>query len=161
MRVRVHVQFDIYGSIDDEAYWNQCLRIIEKVPDNISIEYKGVSSHDDVLNILSRYDLFFLPTKGENFGHAIFESISAGTPVLISDQTPWCDFEDKGVGWSKNLKHIEDFVEIIEKMDSLDSADRNIQRKKVIKYAQKVAGNDDNLNKNRNLFLSLTSEKVN
>jgi hypothetical protein len=28
-------------------------------------------------------DLFFLPTRGENFGHVIAEALSVGTPVLI------------------------------------------------------------------------------
>ena len=38
--------------------------------------------------MFQEYDLLFLPTKGENFGHVILESMSAGTPVLISDTTP-------------------------------------------------------------------------
>ena len=43
-------------------------------------------------------DLFFLPTRGENFGHVIAEALSVGTPVLISDQTPWRKLAAVGLG---------------------------------------------------------------
>jgi glycosyltransferase involved in cell wall biosynthesis len=35
----------------------------------------------------------FMPTRGENFGHIILESLQHGTPTLVSDQTPFtgCD----------------------------------------------------------------------
>ena len=36
----------------------------------------------------------FLPSKGENFGHIIMESLAASTPVIISDLTPWKDLEN-------------------------------------------------------------------
>ena len=42
---------------------------------------------------IARSDVFLLPTGGENFGHAIFEALSCGVPVLISDQTPWRGLE--------------------------------------------------------------------
>ena len=34
-------------------------------------------------------DFLILPTKGENFGHVIAESLSASLPVIISQNTPW------------------------------------------------------------------------
>jgi glycosyltransferase involved in cell wall biosynthesis len=38
---------------------------------------------------LQTVHVFVLPSKGESFGHAIFEALSLGCPVLISNQTPW------------------------------------------------------------------------
>ena len=32
-----------------------------------------------------------MPSKSENFGHAIFEALSAGKPVITSHATPWND----------------------------------------------------------------------
>jgi glycosyltransferase involved in cell wall biosynthesis len=44
---------------------------------------------DDVPGTFAQYDLFAFPSRGENFGHVVLESLSVGTPVLVSDRTPW------------------------------------------------------------------------
>jgi glycosyltransferase involved in cell wall biosynthesis len=53
------------------------------------VQYRGPIAPDEVSNTFARYDLFVFPTQGENFGHVIFEALRAGTPVLLSDRTPW------------------------------------------------------------------------
>ena len=58
-------------------------------------------------------NLFFLPTKGENFGHIIYESIMSYVPCLISDQTPWTIVNDLKVGASYNLKDKKKFINFI------------------------------------------------
>jgi glycosyltransferase involved in cell wall biosynthesis len=112
--VKSQVQYDIYGSIEDKDIWGKCIDLINLLPPNIKVEYKGQVSHIDVKVILSSYHLFFMPTFAENFGHAIAESLSVGTPVLISDNTPWKGLSEKGLGWDINLEEKEKFVEIIE-----------------------------------------------
>ena len=114
------VQFDIYGPIEDSGYWKRCQVIIEQLPDNISVRYCGEIPNDQVGNILSRYDLFLLPTKGENFGHAIFEALSSGCPVLISDRTPWRDLEKLGIGWDVPLESPALFQEILQGLIDMD-----------------------------------------
>ena len=113
------VQFDIYGVIDDEKYWAKCKNKIQKLGANIDVNYKGILKHHEVINVISDYHLFFLPTKGENFGHAIYESIIAGTPVLISTETPWKMLEEKEVGWDLPLSRREKFVEVIRNISKL------------------------------------------
>ena len=58
-------------------------------------------------------DLLFLPTAGENFGHAIQEALAAGCPVLISDRTRWRDLAPKGVGWDLPLSAPDRFVAVL------------------------------------------------
>ena len=89
MMVQSNVIFTIYGTIEDGAYWEYCLSLIERLPNNINVVYYGHISNNLVNSELARHDLFFFPTRGENFGHVIIEALSAGLPVLISDQTPW------------------------------------------------------------------------
>ena len=98
------VKFDIYGTIEDTAYWEQCKAQIAAMPSNITVRYCGEVKPDDVLEVLSQYHLFFLPTRGENFGHVIYEALAAGCPVLISDQTPWNNVNDEGAGWALPLQ---------------------------------------------------------
>jgi glycosyltransferase involved in cell wall biosynthesis len=54
--------------------------------------------NEQVIQVLQEHHLFVLPTFGENFGHAIFEALLAGKPVLISDKTPWLGLEKKKLG---------------------------------------------------------------
>ena len=56
---------------------------------NIRVEFKGPIPYTQVFGTLQQYHLFVLPTLGENYGHVIYEALSAGEPVPISDQTPW------------------------------------------------------------------------
>ncbi len=71
--------------------------------------------------MLEQAHLFFLPTHGENFGHAIAEAFAAGVPVLISDTTPWRDLRSSGVGWDLSLDEPQCFVEAIEMCANMDS----------------------------------------
>jgi glycosyltransferase involved in cell wall biosynthesis len=124
--LRGQVQFDIYGPIEDSGYWKECQGIIEQLPDNISVKYCGEIPNDQVVDVLSRHDLFLLPTRGENFGHAIFEAISSGCPVLISDRTPWRDLDKLGVGWDVPLESPALFREILQ--DCVDMDDNTIKQ---------------------------------
>ncbi|MEA3451494.1 MAG: glycosyltransferase, partial [Bacteroidota bacterium] len=91
--------FDLYGSIYDENYWKECLKIIEQLPKNISINYKGTIKKSFVNQTFSKYHFSFMPSKGENFGHSILESFMSGTPVITSSNTPWKELEQMNVGW--------------------------------------------------------------
>lgn len=109
-KVRGCVEMNIYGPLNDEAYWEKCREIIDKMPNNVSITYKGSVPHEEVAKIMSEHDLFFFPTHGENFGHVIYEALSVGTPVLISDRTPWKSLEKYSAGWEFPLEDEEGFV---------------------------------------------------
>ncbi len=134
--VKSQVQYDIYGSIEDIDIWEKCIDLINLLPPNIKVEYKGMVSHNIVKGILSNYQLFFMPTFAENFGHSIAESLSVGTPVLISDNTPWKGLSEKGLGWDINLGEKEKFVEIIE---SWASTPVKLKNKLRLERLEKVA----------------------
>lgn len=93
------VEINIIGSIEDDSYWKYCQTIASLLPKNITLNFIGELPHPQVVAILPKFDFLILPTQGENFGHAIFECLAAGLPVVISDQTPWKDLEEKRVGW--------------------------------------------------------------
>ena len=48
--------------------------------------------NEDKFSLLQAHDLFVLPSHDENFGNAVIESLSVGTPVLISDQVGLFDY---------------------------------------------------------------------
>jgi glycosyltransferase involved in cell wall biosynthesis len=93
------VTFDIYGPVQDDRYWSDCLAVIASMPPNIVVNYRGPLSPETVPERLASYQFFVLPTLGENFGHAIHEALSAGLPVLIGCETPWTAVTTMNAGW--------------------------------------------------------------
>ncbi|MGY1681922.1 glycosyltransferase [Geodermatophilus sp. SYSU D01176] len=97
-RVSGEVSLDIYGPLEDQRYWANCAAVIERLPAHVSVQYGGVLRHEQVIQTFSRYDAFSLPTRGENFGHVIAESLRASCPVICSDLTPWSAVLREGGG---------------------------------------------------------------
>jgi glycosyltransferase involved in cell wall biosynthesis len=112
--VRATIRLTIVGSEEDEAFWLGCRELIKGLPANISVTYAGEIPNDRLPELTAQHHIFVLPTKGENFGHAIFEALALGKPVLISDQTPWRGLQAAGAGWDLSLDRPEDFRQAIE-----------------------------------------------
>jgi glycosyltransferase involved in cell wall biosynthesis len=151
-KVKRPVIFDIYGTKEDISYWVKCESIIKKLPENIIVQYRGNLQPNLVANILCKYDCFFLPSKGENYGHVIIESLTAGTPVLISNLTPWQNLDIDEMGWDIDLHNKQGFVDILESIHYKDVIDREIIAKKIITGINKRIINASILKDNLELF---------
>jgi glycosyltransferase involved in cell wall biosynthesis len=56
--------------------------------------------NDNKFDIFSDHQLLILPSHNENFGNVVIESLSAGTPVLISEQVGLADYVvENDLGW--------------------------------------------------------------
>ena len=110
-----NIQYDIYGSIENEIYWKQCQDAISRLPQNITVRYKGVIDHDQVTSTIAGYHVYYMPTTGENFGHSIVEAMLMGKPVVISDQTPWTDVNGNG-GFAISLNDETAFITALDKL---------------------------------------------
>ena len=102
--VKGAIQLSIIGMKESETYWQQCEQLIAAFPASVQVQFLGEQPHEVILQQLQRHHIFALPTQGENFGHAIFESLSNGRPVLISDQTPWRNLTAQQAGWDLPLQ---------------------------------------------------------
>jgi glycosyltransferase involved in cell wall biosynthesis len=129
-------EFDIYGPIEDEEYWKQCQEEIKKLPENVKVEYKGLVDHDQVHEVFSQYDAFLFPTLSENYGHVIAESLIVGTPVIISDQTPWRELEGAGAGWDIALDDRDKYIEAINKIIQMTQSENDNEIAKIKKYVE-------------------------
>lgn len=137
------IVFDIFGPIEDDAYWAKCKEEMNSLPEGVRAEYHGLARSEEVFEIMSRYDLLFLPTHGENFGHVIIEALLVGCPVLISDQTSWNGLEECGAGWAFPLGREDMFRRSIEKVQAMDEAQRCHAAHAAIDYAAAVVKRND------------------
>lgn len=116
------ITFDIWGPLEDEAYWSECQGIIEKAPAGLEVMQKGPLASRDVVPTLGGYHLFLFPTLGENFGHVILEAMTAGCALLLSDTTPWRGLREKGYGWDLPLAQPDAFVAALTEAVNWDAA---------------------------------------
>jgi len=146
------VFFEIYGPVEDSDYWGKCENIIAGLPKNVSVSYKGPVTYDKVLSVLSNYHFLFFPTHGENYGHVILEAMSAGLPLIISDQTPWRGLADNGVGWDIPLEEVVEFRRVLQKCIDLDGREYAIISNNALRFALSVQQEKTALEQNLELF---------
>jgi glycosyltransferase involved in cell wall biosynthesis len=176
----INIELDLFGSIYNQDYWNSCLELIEKLPTNIKVNYKGALPSGAVMQELSQNHFMFMPTRGENYGHTIIESLSAGCPVIISDQTPWRKLKEVqnskfkvenqesqiknhkskitnqessiSVGWDIPLSNPSEFIEVIEHCAAMNQDEYDQMSRNAFEYAQSIINNPETLESNRRLF---------
>ena len=135
-KVQGNIIFDVYGPVKDKVYWESFLAKIN-VMKGIKFTYKSDIPNYLVNETLAGYHFFILPTLGENFGHAIYEALSSGTPVILSDKTPWRNLEEKKAGWDIDLNKPEEFVQVLNKCMCMDEDEYNQWRLGAYNYAKK------------------------
>ncbi|MBK5500710.1 glycosyltransferase family 4 protein [Peribacillus sp. TH14] len=146
------ISFDIYGPIEDGEYWEECSSLINKIGNTISINYKGPIDYNDVINVLSKYHIFLLPTQGENFGHVIQEAFLAGCPVIISNKTPWVGLKDLQVGFDIPLEQQDDYFSAIKHYLLMDSNDYKNASLKAIEYGMEKVRNQGSIMEHIEMF---------
>jgi len=63
-----------------------------------------------------------LPSEGENYGHAIVESLAEGRPVIISKHTPWQQLSDHCAGWDVSA---DDLPQTLQRLLDLGQTEYN------------------------------------
>jgi len=77
-----------------------------------------------------------MPSLTENFSYTVLESLQAGIPVLISDQTPWRDLEAQGIGWDFSLSDSGRWLQALEQLSGQSSEADAEQAHRALKYAR-------------------------
>jgi glycosyltransferase involved in cell wall biosynthesis len=107
------IEYRIYGPIKDSSYWRQCNEQIKQLPVNIQVSFEGDLPSNKVYDVLTSNHVFILPSKSENFGHALFEALTAGKPVITSHHTPWNFLAANKAGFNINVENISELAESI------------------------------------------------
>ena len=112
-------------AVEDEEYWDKCQFEIGRLPDHVDVKVVGEIPHWEISDKLKSQHLLLLPTLNENYGHVIVESWQNGCPVLISDQTPWQDLENKLIGKVYPLSQNANFVKALNQFAQMNAEEFN------------------------------------
>lgn len=155
------ITIDIVGPIEDTEYFAGCLRIIDTLPKNITVNVVGAVSYAEGLEMLVNSHFFALSTVSENFGYVFLESLAAGTPLLISDQTVWNDIGEHKAGWVVPLNDPAQWSAVIRRCAEMENAEYLEMAADSRKYAVEwLAGTDVEAATARVLARALDGESV-
>lgn len=146
------IDFDIYGPIEDPEYWKKCEESIAQLPSHITAKYKGVIENSKVINVLSDYHLSILLTFNENYGHSIVESMAAGCPVLLSDETIWKQLEQKNAGWDIAISNENAILNSLKSACEWDQPTFEKFSDGALMYANTIFNDKKGIEQNRLLF---------
>jgi glycosyltransferase involved in cell wall biosynthesis len=153
--------FDVYGPVGDASYWALCQNEIASLPATARVHYCGEIANADVASRMAEYDVMLLPSLSENFGHAIFEALAAGTPVIIGDQTPWRGLVGQNAGWDVGVNDQAGFIAAIQSAADMDSATRRHWRNGARACAEAHFRNNKAPEEMRMLIRAMTSPEKN
>ena len=147
------IEFDIYGNIEDKDYYNSFKKSIDSnSADNITINYKGVIIPSKVPEVYADADYMLLPTKHENYGHAIVEAWANGCPVIISKHTPWKNLRSRDLGWDISLDSPDHLVKAIQESVDLDFTSYIQMVRASYHFFERSIMDENIINDNRTLF---------
>ncbi|MDQ2719761.1 MAG: glycosyltransferase [Bacteroidota bacterium] len=130
--------YDIYGPIKDEDYWDLCKQKIKTLPENIRVNYHKEIEPQKIPAALSSAHVFILPSKSENFGHAIYEALSAERPVITSNHTPWNYLRESDAGINVSLENNNELTTAIDFFALMDKDTLSLWQQRASRYAAKA-----------------------
>ena len=145
------IEYHICGPVKDMQYWQECLLQIKNLPVNITVQYHGDVQPQMVEGYLHDCDVFILPSKSENFGHAIYEALTAGKPVITSNHTPWRELKKNraGLNADTDIAAIKDAIEFF---TTMDAPEYNVWKMRAAQYATDAFDLDETKEQYRRLF---------
>jgi glycosyltransferase involved in cell wall biosynthesis len=130
----IPIELRIAGDYSDEEYFHRFTERIKALPANIKVHYLGSVPPDEMSALYENSQLFVLPTRGENFGHAIAEALIYGLPCILGDNTPWTENVQGLAGWCLPMQASE-FQKAIQAFYEMNATDKE----NMSKAARKVA----------------------
>jgi glycosyltransferase involved in cell wall biosynthesis len=150
------VIFDIYGPPEDQSYLEKCILTAEESPPNVTINFFGGISSEQVPITFSKYHVFLLPTLNENYGHAIVEAMLSGMVPVISNNTPWKDLQCYDAGWDLDLGNLNKFSDALGEVMAYDDDKFREVSSCVVKYISQRVNNLENISKYKEFISKVT-----
>lgn len=99
-----HVSFPCQLNIVGDGEEGYLAKLKQDYQHNKNIQWIGPCYNDNKFRLLANADLFALLSYSENYGNAVIESLSVGTPVMVSEHVGAGDFvAAHQLGWMVSL----------------------------------------------------------
>ncbi|MFN8155138.1 MAG: glycosyltransferase [Bacteroidia bacterium] len=149
---KLTVTFDIFGPVEEPEYWQRCSALMTTMPAHVRVSYKGALANEQVEETLRSYHLSILLTFNENFGHSIVESLAAGCPVLLSDQTPWKNLAARKAGWEYPNMETENILQALITAAEMNQETFDQWSKGAVVMADQIINNPESIQQHHQLF---------
>jgi glycosyltransferase involved in cell wall biosynthesis len=144
--------YSIYGPVKDAEYWQECQSLLNTVPANITIKYNGALEPEKVEEVLANNHCFIMPSKSENFGHAIIEALSIGRPVITSMFTPWNELQRSKAGYNVDNNDVDTITKAIESIAAFNNDEYGLWSAAATAYAKNKINLSDIANEYKAMF---------
>jgi glycosyltransferase involved in cell wall biosynthesis len=95
------VEVELVGPAEDA----DCLkRLLGYQSPWVSVVHSGAVAPHELGAVWERNHALLMPSRHENFGHAVVEAWAHGRPVLLSDRTPWSGLRAQHLGMDLPLE---------------------------------------------------------
>jgi glycosyltransferase involved in cell wall biosynthesis len=119
--VRGQIGLNIIATKEDEAYLDKCQKLAKELDKHIEVNWLLDLPHHQIKAHLQSAHFFVLLSEVESFGHAIFEALAVGCPVLISNQTPWKNLQEQKAGWELSISDIQTIKTTLQEIVDMDN----------------------------------------
>lgn len=150
--VEQRITYHIYGPVKEAPYWQACLELVKTLPSNITVHYYGDVQPVNVEEALRKGQVFILPSKFENFCHAIYEALTAGKPVITSYNTPWKGLREAGAGLNVDPEKTTELASSIRFFAKLDHGALLQWSRGATRYAEQAINLEEIRKQYRHMF---------
>jgi len=150
LKPEIPVNWDIVG-LKENTDLVEAIQMLANESSAVQITLHGHKNQDELQMFYENAHLFFLPSRGENYGHAIAEALSNGIPVVISDQTPWKNLEEAKAGKASSLNPVN-LSESLDFFLKLNSDEYYTWSQCALSYAKIRVNSPETLALNKALF---------
>lgn len=150
-QTNLYAEFDAYGPMEDEAYYDKCVEASLLYP-KLTFQWKGSIEPALLPEVFQQHHFFLMPTYNENFGHAIIEAMSLGMPIIISDQTPWRNLRRAGVGYDLPLDDPQGFIDALRECINMNEVEYDKMAARASNFAREYLKNSTEIRDHKTLF---------
>lgn len=133
-KVKGQVIFDIYGSCEDDEYYQECVDFCSTLPKNVECSFKGSVDNEYIHSVIGSYHALLLPTMSEAYGQSLVEAMLTSVPVITSNNTPWNDLNDSMAGYAIDLNERDAFTLALQSVVDMDSNEYDDLTHRTVQY---------------------------